>query len=173
MSLVWAAAFLLMIQAPLAPADGNLLANGGFEQHLASWDGRKDGGMSKAVLEAAHDGKLGLRVEDDDDVKGSSLGSEQVPAGPGRKFELRFWGRIMSGRGAAAYLQFFDADGNQLNKMELNNTIRVLLRGGEWKEYSLSGTAPDGAATVRVWVHTHTETRVIADFDDFVLVEMK
>src|SRR3954467_8171603 len=42
------------------------LTNGGFEQGIAEWNGKNDNDMSHAVAEAAHTGKLGLRVIDAD-----------------------------------------------------------------------------------------------------------
>ena len=158
-------------EAPVAPAAENLLTNGGFEQSMETWDTSKDNGMSLVAPEAAHNGGFGLRVTDSDGNKGSSLGSVKVPAKPGKTFKLGFWARIMSGKDASVYIQFFDAKDKQINKAADGNAIQIKVSGEDWKEYSGEGTAPDNAATVRVWVHTGNSAKAIADFDDFVLTE--
>jgi hypothetical protein len=155
---------------PAAPVE-NLLTNGGFEQAMDGWDTTKDEGMSLVAPEAAHTGTSGLRVSDEDGNKGSSLGSSKAPAKPGRTYAVKFWARIMSGKDASVYIQFFDDKDKQINKSAAGNLIQIRVKGEEWKQYSGTGVAPENAATVRVWVHTGNAAKAIADFDDFVLSE--
>jgi hypothetical protein len=156
---------------PSAAASENLLTNGGFEQSMDTWDTSKDGGMSLVAPEAARNGGFGLRVSDESDTKGSSLGSLKVPVKPGKTYKVSFAARIMSGKDASVYVQFFDAKDKQINKKEAGNQIQIRVKGEEWKEYTGEGVAPDNAATVRAWVHTGNAAKAIADFDDFVLTE--
>ncbi|CAN5493329.1 hypothetical protein BH09PLA1_BH09PLA1_29100 [soil metagenome] len=158
---------------PSEPGDDeSLVANGDFENGMNDWVS-KDNGMSQVKPEAAHRGQLGLRVSDEDEQKGSSLGSRPAPANPGKTYLLRAWARVMSGKEAAIHIQFFDASNKQLTKKEFNNDILVKVKGGEWKLYTLRGTAPENAATVRVWIHTFNASQTIADFDDVLLHEVK
>src|SRR5688572_2062350 len=78
-------------QPTTAPSDQDgapsLIANGDFEDGINDWIS-KDGGMSQVKPEAAHSGSLGLRVTDEDEQKGSSLGSRPVPASANRTYLL-------------------------------------------------------------------------------------
>jgi hypothetical protein len=152
--------------------DQSLVTNGDFENGINDWIS-KDNGMSQVAPEAAHRGKLGLRVSDEDEHKGSSLGSRPAPATSGRTYLMRAWARVMSGKEAAIHIQFFDAKNKQLTKKELNNDILVKVTGGDWKLYTLRGTAPDNAAFVRVWIHTFNAGQAIVDVDDVTLHEIK
>jgi hypothetical protein len=162
--------------APAAPAANlgpNLLVNGDFEHAMDGWDNAKDNGMSLVSPEAAHSGGFGLRVTDDDPDKGSSLASERFPAVPGQTFEVRFWGRIMSGKDTLVYIQFFDNKNKQLTTKESGRQIQIRVIGGQWREYQGRGVAPEGTASARVWIHTINSGKAIADFDDFTFCEVK
>lgn len=165
---------ILMLAEPTTAAtdEESIITNGDFERGVDGWIS-KDNGMSQVKPEAAHAGQLGLRVSDGSADIGSSFGSRLVPAIVGKTYTLRAWAREMSGSGGAIHIQFFDASGKQLTKLELKNDILVKVSGGEWKHYTLRGTAPAETAKVRVWVHTLTPAKAIVDVDDVSLVEMK
>jgi hypothetical protein len=137
------------------------------------WYTGDDNDMSRIVDEAARSGKLGVRVTDDDADKGSSLGCNKLPCRPGKSYRVTFWGRVRSGKDMSVYLQFFDANCKQLTKVEFGNALVVKLRPGptDWVQYTLRGTAPRDAATIRIWMHSFTAAKVVADLDDFSLVE--
>lgn len=147
--------------------------NSGFEQKGEGWKADQDNGMSTFVPEAAHTGKLGLRVTDASATLGSSLASARFPAVAGKSYELRFYGRNVKGQGIAVYLKFYDAAGKLLNTPELKNQVNVPVRRSDtdWKQFSVVGTAPAAATQVEIWVHSFTKNEVTADFDDFVLVQ--
>jgi len=159
--------------APTANLGPNLLVNGDFEHALDGWDSAKDNGMSLVSPEAAHNGGFGLRVTDDDPDKGSSLASERFPANPGQVYEARFWARIMSGKDTLVYIQFFDNKNKQLTTKESGKQIQIRVIGGQWREYTGRGVAPEGTASTRVWIHTINNGKAIADFDDFTFCEVK
>jgi hypothetical protein len=150
------------------------LANGGFEAQLTDWNVAADHGMSAASAEAARTGKAGLRVTDASDTLGSSLASKRFPATPGKTYEARFSGRVVSGAGIAVYVRFFDAKGAGLNSQEKKNqNLKALgARDREWADHTVKGTAPDGATQVEVWIHSYSKNKVTADFDDVGLVEL-
>ncbi|MCX6956712.1 MAG: carbohydrate binding domain-containing protein [Verrucomicrobia bacterium] len=150
------------------------LANGDFEQQLTGWKAEGDNGMSAAVPEAAHTGKLGLRVTDTSDTLGSSLAAAKFPAVPGKTYEVRFASRIIKGNFVGVYLRFYDAKGGYLNTPEKQNQniLRMTTKDTEWKDRVLKGVAPEGAVQVEVWVHSFTKGQVTADFDGFSLVEL-
>jgi len=150
------------------------LPNGDFEAQLAEWNAANDNGMSAATAAAARAGKAGLRVTDASDALGSSLASKRFPAAPGKIFEARFSGRVVSGAGIAVYLRFFDAKGNALNTQEKKNQNLKALGAGdrEWTDHAVKGIAPEGATQVEVWIHSYSKNKVTADFDNIVLVEL-
>ena len=150
-----------------------LLVNGDFEAGLEGWS-CGDGGMSGAVAEAAHGGKLGLRVTDTDPARGSSLRSSAVTVMPGKAYALRFWARTVDGNGPGVYFQFFDAAQKSLNRSELRNEIILAVPSSQkkWKQFTLCARAPENAAVLTVWVHAFNRSRGVGDLDDFALVEL-
>jgi hypothetical protein len=166
----------LVLAAAVAAAEKVIaLPNAGFEEKTASWNATNDHGMSAAVPEAAHSGKLGLRVTDESGSLGSSLAAQRFPATPGKNYEVRFHARLVKGEGIAVYLRFYNAKGEFLNTPALKNQINVAIRrdAADWKAFAKKGVAPAGATQVEVWVHSFTDKTVTADFDDFVLVELE
>lgn len=149
-------------------------ANPGFEEGEAHWS-RADHGMSKVTPEAAHSGRLGLRVADDSMRSGSSCRSAPVPAVPGKTYALRFWARALDGVGAVGvYQQYFDAEGRNLTTPERNGEIVAVVPAGtaEWRAFTLYGKAPEKAAALAVWIHAFDSERGKADLDDFSVEEL-
>jgi len=159
--------------APSSNLGPNLIVNGDFEHAMDGWDNAKDNGMSLVSPEAAHGGGFGLRVSDEEPDKGSSLATDHFPASPGQTYEVRFWARIMSGKDAIVYIQYFDTKNKLLTSKDSGKQIQIRVLGGTWREYRGKGTAPDGTASTRIWIHTTNPTKAIADFDDFTFCEVK
>jgi hypothetical protein len=151
------------------------LQNPSFEGDLSGWSANGDNGMSLPSPEAAHTGKIGLRVTDNNAQKGSSLATERFPVSPGKNYQSQFWARTVSGDGIGVYLRFFDAGGKMLTWQDLKNEIVVRVPGSaaSWSQFLVRGVAPKGAASISVWIHSFSATKVVADFDDFTLVEIE
>lgn len=167
---------LVIAGSSVAFADEKLdLSNPGFEDGLSSWDSSHDNDMSRAVADAAHNGRFGLRVQDRSDTLGSSLISAPLPVISGKRYSVRFWGRILEGEGLAVYLIFFDAQGGYLNKQELGNENLTMIpkTATDWTQFSVDGAAPDNAFSLKVWIHSFTKSIVVADVDDFTVLELK
>ncbi len=149
------------------------MENAGFEKGLQGWDAGSDHGMSQASPSAAYYGSNGLRVTDADPTRGSSLHGAYLPAVSGRLYHARFWGRIVSGDGAAAYLRFYDKDRRPLNTSESRNENLLFLpaQTSSFRQFVLEATAPPETAAVRIWLHSIGRSLVTADFDEFTLVE--
>jgi hypothetical protein len=144
------------------------VANPGFELELNDWTTVSDRNMSGTTEEAAHSGKVGLRVTDEEDKGGSSLFSLPVEVTPGTKYELSAWARGVSGSGGVGlYLRFLN-DQERLVKKEKN--VVLPSEGKEWKRYAVSDTAPEGAVMAQVWIHSFTKDTPVVDIDD---VELK
>lgn len=148
------------------------LPNPGFEDQTSAWQWL-DGGMSQVTESAAHAGKYGLRVEDRDESKGSNVYSSTLKALSGAEYTLRFWARNIQGDGLAVYLVFYDEDNQALSRAEFGNETKVTLPDGtgEWKQFTLNAVAPEGAARMKVWIHSFISNTGIAELDDFILTE--
>jgi hypothetical protein len=141
-----------------------------FEKGLEGWDTEGDGEMSKAVPEAAKNGKLGLRITDDNPKSGSSLASPKFPVIPGKEYRVRCQARMSGGGGGIGlYLQFFDAEGKQIeqNPPEMAGLPSVTT----WKQVDYGAYAPVNAASWRIWFHSYNAAKVTEDVDDVVMYE--
>ena len=142
------------------------LENPGFENQLDSWTAHADGGKSKVIAEAAHSGKLGLRVTDESETDGCMIQSSKFACVAGKTYEAKFWSRFIAGEGAAVYLKFFDDSNKQL---ATNSLTPVPADTSAWKEFSVKAVAPETASKVMIWIHTINAAKATVDFDDFSL----
>lgn len=136
-------AFLLWVSFLTSLTQAQTIPNAGFENDLTDWASKADYGMSSASPEAARTGVLGLRVTDERPNKGSWLESLAAEVEAGKKYELSFWLKTVSGEGnIEVFSQFFDEAGKRLLK---KSPSVIAAPSPEWKRYSLSVTAPTGA----------------------------
>lgn len=142
------------------------LPNPGFEEGATGWFFDGDGGMSTVSPEAAASGNFGLRVVDESTEAGSSALSPKIKVTPGTGLRLSFRARLVSGSGIGVYIRFYDLRGRRLSEKDDAN-IPPSTKG--WKVHTLETLVPDKAATVELWVHSYDKTRVVVDFDDFLL----
>lgn len=152
-----------------APDAGSppVVPNAGFEEGLANWSpGRTSSHMSQVIPEAAHSGTMGLRMTDSGPGEAGSLTSGAIPLGAAKRVTVGFWGRLVSGKGAAVTLVFLDEAGAEI-KMEKTPQIGVYHAGG--KNYSTSVDVPTGATQMLLRLRTWSPAEVTADFDDFTV----
>lgn len=158
----WFAASLFLA---FASAGAQEVANGGFEQDLTDWDTRGDRDMTLAIKEAARTGQFGVRVTDESDGQGSSVTSLPMEALPGTQYEVSCWGRGVSGSGGVGvYLRFLNEGGGRVGK---DNAVTVPAEVKEWKSYSVKNTAPEGAVSAVIWIHSYAKDTPVVDLDDF------
>jgi peptidoglycan/xylan/chitin deacetylase (PgdA/CDA1 family) len=160
---------VLLCVSLCAARAASVLPNAGFEEGLAGWVTRD--AMAKALPEAAHSGKLGLRIVDADTVKGSDFTSAKLPVTEGQAITLTFFARAQ-GDFSGVYLWFHDAAGKAVKNDALKYTggmpsVGVKKGTGDWTPYTIKATVPSGAVMVSVWVHSWGSATGTADFDDF------
>jgi hypothetical protein len=167
-----AAASAAVPSGPVVPRN-IIVENSGFESGIRGWDNLSDSAMSRSTPEAAARGDSGLRVADADPVRGSSLRSAFFPARPGQTFRVNFTARVVSGDGIAVYLQFCDQAKRLINASANGAEDNLMLASGltEFTPQSLIARAPAGTVAVQIWIHSFTKALVVADFDDFELIE--
>lgn len=162
-------AFCSLIVAASSALSQTLL-NPGFEEGLSDWTLRMDRDMSSASAEAAHSGTYGLRIVDQDAQQGSGLLSLTTDAEAGKKYEVSFWFRTVSGDGGVQIaLYFVNQDGKPIQKKP--PTV-VPDRSPEWKRVSLTAVAPEEATGMFIQIHSVNAGIVTADLDDFELKEV-
>jgi hypothetical protein len=149
----------------------NPLPNPGFEEGIQHWT--ISDRMTSTTAEAAHEGKLGLHIVDDDAVNGSSALSSRLPVKAGQEVGLSFQARTEEDF-SAVYLWFFDAAGKVIKDPAEKAgggmpMCPVKKTDGHWNAYALTGKAPTGAESVGIWIHTFSTTRGTLDLDDFAL----
>lgn len=164
---------LFVLTGTLRAATELPFPSGNFEEPGGWTIGDADGGMTSIVPEAARQEGMGLRVVDESDTAGSDCRSAHIPAKARKTYELRFWGRNLSGSGIGVYLHFHDATGRTLNDQRPRQIISSLPpEQREWAEFTLYGMAPAAAATLSVWIHSYNSSKVEAAYDDFRLFEL-
>lgn len=160
--------------ATVIPAVAGLnLENPGFENGLNGWvvlEKDLPAPMSEATAEAVREGAMGLRVDDKDRQYGSSLVSQPVPVEPGKSYRVSFFARGASNK-AAVYMRFQDSSRKVMNPNSMP-TAAVNQPGSDWHSYSVTAVAPDGAATLAIWVHSWSGAVGVIDFDDFTVEEV-
>lgn len=163
----------LVVLASAVRAAPPALANAGFEKGMTNWVAT-DKGMSAVVPEAAHSGRLGLRVTDPSERTGSSCRADPVPVCAGKSYVVRFWGRAVEGDGAVAvYQHYYDAEGRLLSRAS-NGEFILPVPGTTtgWQSLALYGKAPPNAAALSIWVHAFIGNKGKADLDDFSVEEL-
>ncbi|MBR4370244.1 MAG: carbohydrate binding domain-containing protein, partial [Victivallales bacterium] len=148
------------------------LKNGDFEMKDDGWARDK---MCTVIEEAPHGGKYCLRILDESPTQGSSCRSTAMAVTVGKAYAVRFWARNPAGRGAVGvYLQFLNNNNKMLNTPQNHNEVILAVpnTNNQWREYTLVGRAPEGAATLTVWIHSFNGATGQADFDDFRVSEL-
>ncbi|MDY7229321.1 carbohydrate binding domain-containing protein [Hyalangium rubrum] len=148
----------------------SLFTNPGFESGWTGWtQDASDGGMSQLSASAAYQGSQGLRVTDASSTLGSSVHSAAFAVQPNKTYGVRYWQRIVSGSngGMGLYIQFFSSSGSQLQSRAIG-----LVSGSNWQRVLVRETAPPGAATAQIWLHSYSNGIVTADFDQFEFGEL-
>jgi hypothetical protein len=125
--------------------------NGSFEAGIGQWQNRYDKDMSAADTAAAYKGRLGLRVTDKDATNGSDLGSPWQTAVAGRRYQLRFWGRVVEDGACWVYIRFQDAAGKMIDGAQL----AVPIAGRDWAQFAGDVPCPADAKKLQVWVHSY------------------
>lgn len=140
-----------------------------FEKGLDGWTDKDTLAMSQASPEAAHSGKMGLRLSDNDPRLGSGLSSPQVAIEPNTSYELSFWAKTKVKSGAGVWVRFYDANHMALS-VPLTQITGLSDSSGEWKEYKAIVPSPAQARYLSFWIHSYTAAQGNFDFDDFSLV---
>lgn len=162
----WALA--LVVALVQSAAADNPLPNPGFEEGEQHWTIGDE--FSKITADAAHSGKLGVRVGATEyHPHVSSVTSSRLPVQEGQEIALTFWARSTKSS-AGAYLFYYNADGKTVQDAKGKGggpTCGITQPDGQWHPYKLAAKVPAGAASVAVWLHAFSGATVTTDFDDF------
>ena len=169
---VTAATISVTITPMTFPGDGDpdqLLRNGGFEHGTWAWRIPKNG-MGSVSDEQAASGRHSLEIVDESKKRGSNISSARMTIDGAGPFELR--GKVFraSGHGVGMYVKYWDANGKLLNKTDHRGWINGLTTAqgpiGKWAPFKCRFAAPEGTASLQVWIHSANAAKVAAYLDD-------
>jgi hypothetical protein len=147
-----------------------LLTNPGFEQGLDGWQNSEKTPVSSAIPEAAHEGKLGLRVNDNVTDGGAYISSDRFDVSPGQTVTLSFWARSPHKTLAAVMITPYDSNKRAiLNENGKHPVVVAIKKSDEWEFYQASYTVVNDAVTVGFAIRSWSGSTGTADFDDFQL----
>jgi hypothetical protein len=146
------------------------IPNAGFEEDLTDWRARSGTDIAFASPEAAHSGSAGLKILDEDLQRSVWLESLPAEVLPGKKYEVSFWARQLSGEGAVRVtVRFLDEKEKPARKKDA--FVRV-DPSSEWKKSLLVAEAPENAVAAVVFIQSSQDKAIVADLDDFALREL-
>lgn len=151
----------------------NPLPNPGFEEGPSQWWSIGDN-SSQIMAEAAHSGKLGLRIGTTNyNPRGASVTSAKVAVNAGQEFTLAFWARGTPNC-SGVYIQFYNAAGKGIKDSDPKtrgsggqSVCLINQQSGEWHPYTMKVTALPGAVSVALWIHSFSGAAGLVDLDDF------
>ena len=115
----------------LSPLD---LKNGDFESEASAW--HIDSPACAIVADAAHTGKYGLRIQDDNPTVESEARSLNMQVAPGKKYAVRFWTRSKVERAnTMLHVYYLSENGEILNMSKQKNRYYFRIKGTrQWTE---------------------------------------
>lgn len=153
---------------------GGLLRNGGFELQDWAWQLPVDG-LGEISADTPASGRFCLRIADPGPDQGSNVTSAAIPARGATPCVLSGKVRHVSGSGLGMYVRYYDAAGKMLNEVDGRGNMPSLatLSGepGQWSDFRLPFTTPDGTASLRLWIHSYNASEVEAFLDDLRVEE--
>jgi hypothetical protein len=168
-----ATAIFSALAAAAAPAQApHLLPNGDFEGDPGIWRIKENVPMTQVIPEAAHQGSMGLRVEDDDPAEGSSAVSPRIDVEPGRRYRISFRGRTTTPGAIGVYAWFYKKAAGAFIGQNPAPMTAINQSGSDWHPYSFEVEAPAEAGFMALWVHSLGKGTGSADLDDFVIEEL-
>jgi hypothetical protein len=152
-----------------------LSTNPGFEDGIEGWslkDTDAVAKLSQVLPEAAHTGKMGLRVNQAAGQSGQWIASSQMLVVPQQKYRITFWVRTLADSHAAVSMRFIGADGSNSIDTAKPPLNMLQIQGGiyDWTECQFDAQAPTGAVGAVIAVHAYNKAACEADFDDFSVV---
>ncbi len=140
-----------------------LIINPGFEEGMLGWTPRSAQGQRPNHVidtEVAHSGNASARIDDNGYYYSRPF---TLPAGT--SFTVRWWGRH-TGPGAHGYI-YHSTDGRSVRRTELPGPST-----GEWEQFEVTDTVPEGATQTRVALQMfgegpcwYDDVEIIADAD--------
>ncbi len=147
----------------IAEPAGNIIGNSSFESDSTGW--KCDRGDANVISGDARTGAKFVRTIDKSDEDTHVFQSRHYPARPGGEYTASVWVRTKDKGGQGIYLSFFNGTGARIT----NENVRVSGPAKDWEQISLTGKAPEEAATVMVYLYSYLKDVGTYDFDDVSL----
>ncbi len=151
----------------------SVLFNGDFDFGNSGWS---SGGntLGEITDEMAAVGERSLKIADESDTTGSDVASARMTVDGAGRWLLRGQVHMVSGGGIGMYMRYYDATGESLNDTDERGNISPVgsLKGeaGEWTPFEFAFEAPEGTASMDLWIHSYNAAKVTAFIDDLEIV---
>lgn len=166
-------AFIKIVFTPFEIKNENFLTNGDFELKSFGWEIPKDG-MSTIDEKTFYSGKYSLKVEDNDEKKGSNVSSVKIEL-PIGDYQLKGKVFILTGKGLGIYLRFFDKEGNLLNQKDEKGNITAQLTldkdSSSWKDFSVDFKIVPECKFTTLWIHSFNASLITAFLDELKIIK--
>ena len=155
--------------------EGNTgLFNGGFELGTLGWLIQNEIGEIKEG--SASSGKSALHIKDSSKDNGSSIISSRIDIPAGRELVLKGRHLPVSGSGVGIYVNFYDKERRQLNKVNSRGhtsalTVPDAKTPGSWQDFECGFATPPETDHIRLWIHSMNGAVVEAWLDDLAGTE--
>lgn len=150
----------------------NFLINGDFEYKSFGWNIPHDS-MGSIEEKITYNGKYSLKIEDNDDKKGSNVTTTKIEL-PVGEYQLKGKILISSGKGLGIYINFYDSYGNLLNKRDEKGNISPLVsfenENSKWEEWIANFKIVEECRYIILWIHSFNSSKIIAFLDDLKIV---
>ena len=135
-----------------APADGNLLADAGFEAGLAGWDAVGQAGLDR--VEEGREGDWALRLTRGSSRQPGAVHAEVARLKADRRYEATAWVRA-SRPGVEVQVNLFELSGGRRYSVD---TVGAVPGAGEWQRLDVSHETHRPGATLAVEILAPTLT---------------
>jgi len=166
--LILSVAFLQAANAP-----PNLLRNPSFEKAADGTvpDWSIGGEVSSWSGERARTGENALLVKDASPKLGSNISSYKVPVSAAKPYTIEAWSWTVSGSGLGFYVRCIDAAGKGLPAPNELYHRALSSRKRRWTRTAFVIQTPKGCASIQLWLHSYSGSKVEAFVDDLSVRE--
>jgi oligo-alginate lyase len=168
--LVLSVAFLGTLHAAEPP---NLLRNPSFEKAAdgAVPDWSIGGEVSSWSTERTRTGGNALLVSDASPKLGSNVSSYKIPVSAEKPYTIGAWSWGVSGSGLGFYVRCLDAAGKGLPAPNEHYHRALSSRKRRWTRTAFVIQTPKGCASIQLWLHSYSGSKVEAFVDDLSVRE--
>jgi len=151
---------------PAAPAAG---PEAPFEGSIGGWTFRARNPQCSFAVEPRVVGEHSIKVLDPAKDDGSNTISAPIPIDARHRYLVTWQVYPVSGNGLGVYVRFYDEAGKLTDSAHTGNPG---LPVGQWLARETVAEPPEGARSLRIWIHSYQASVVTAYLDDFRIKQL-